>query len=225
MMAQSAIRCTIARHKTVKEQLRQSPYKFQGINTGEWYSVPKDLHWLRKPINFHRPQVDLVRSRDWSKLSDGTLSINTLNGRVLATPVGSENFNQYFDGTWKFGGAKLLRCKTCWMLHISATKQLDKIEMTDVKHVVGIDRGLRFLATTCDEQGKCLFFSGKQILQKRDWYVKTRERLQKKHTWSAKRALKRLAGRENRWMADVNHCISKELSLNKMQHQPGTKLR
>ena len=38
-----------------------------------------------------------------------------------------------------------------------------------------------------------------------------RAELQSKGTKSAKRALKRLSGRENRWMSDVNHCLSKTL--------------
>jgi IS605 OrfB family transposase len=140
------------------------------------------------------------------------LSINTLDGRVLATPVCSENFDKYFDGTWKLGGAKLLQSPNgCWTLHIGATKQLDGLELSDVKHVVGIDRGLRFLVTTCDEKGNCSFVSGKEIMRKRDKFAKTRERLQRKHTWSAKRALRRIENRENRWMTDINHQLSKTL--------------
>ena len=212
MMAQSAIRCTITRYKAVKEQLWQNPYTFQDQYTKEWHTVSKDLHWLRKPICFHRPQVDLVRNRDWSKLADGTLSINTLDGRILATPICSKNFDKYFDGTWKLGGAKLLRNQNSqWMLHISATKLIDELEMSGVKHIVGIDRGFRFLATIHDEKGKNVFFSGKEIMRKRDQFTKTRERLQKKHTWSAKRALRRIENRENRWMTDINHQLSKTL--------------
>lgn len=212
MMSQSAIRCTIARYKAVREQLSQNPYIFQDIYTEEYHTVCKDLHWLRKPVRFRRPQVDLVRNRDWSKLVDGTLSINTLDGRVFATPICSENFDKYFDGTWKLGGAKLLQNQNGhWMLHISATKQLDELVMDNVKHVVGIDRGIRFIATTCDETGKSLFFSGREIIRKRDQFAKTRERLQKKHTWSAKRALRRIENRENRWMTDINHQLSKTL--------------
>lgn len=209
MMAQSAIRSVIARYKTVKEQLFQKPFHYQAED-GKWQKIYKDLHWLWHPIEFHRPQVDLVRNRDWSRLSNGTLSLNTLDGRVFATPV-CHGFDQYFDGTWKFGGAKLLRSKHCWMLHIGATKQIDEPDLKDVLHVVGIDRGTRFLATTYDEQGKCKFYSGKQVMRKRDCFARTRAELQKKGTWSAKRALRRLSGRENRWMSDVNHCLSKTL--------------
>ena len=209
-MADSAIRCTIARYKTVKEQMRQNPYRIWDESTKKQYTFSRDLSWLQKPIHFRRPQVDLARNRDWSKRADGTLSINTLDGRVIAKPI-CRGFDQYFDGKWKFGGAKLLRGKGCWMLHIGATKEIETFDASRPKHIVGIDRGLRFLAVTHDENGKCQFFSGKEIQRKRDAFARTRQRLQRKGTWSAKRALRRIEHRENRWMTDVNHQLSKTL--------------
>ena len=56
-----------------------------------------------------------------------------------------------------------------------------------------------------------MFFNGKEILAKRDVYNKVRAELQEKGTKSAKRVLKRISGRENRWMTDVNHQITKTL--------------
>ena len=95
-MAQSVIRTVIARYKTVKTQMKRNPYKYQDVNTGEWYREIRDLTWLQKPIAFNRPQVDLQRNRDWFYLSSGQLSINTLNGRVKVNPV-CHGFDQYFD--------------------------------------------------------------------------------------------------------------------------------
>lgn len=209
-MAQSVIRTVIARYKTVKAQMSCRPYKYQDQNTGEWHREVRNLNWLCKPISFNRPQVDLQRNRDWSYLSNGQLSINTLDGRVKATPV-CHGFSQYFDGTWKFGLAKLLKSGNKWYLHISATKEVADFDKQEVKHVVGIDRGLRFLATTYDEQGETAFFDGKAIMRKRAKYQKLRATLQSKGTKSAKRRLKKLSGRENRWMSDVNHHLSKTL--------------
>lgn len=209
-MAQSVIRTVIARYKTVKSQMLRRPYKYQDQNTGEWHRETRNLAWLYKPISFNRPQVDLQRNRDWSYLSNGQLSINTLDGRVKASPV-CHGFSQYFDGTWKFGLAKLLKSGNKWYLHISATKEVADFDKQEVKHVVGTDRGLRFLATTYDEQGETAFFDGKAIMRKRAKYQKLRATLQSKGTKSAKRRLKKLSGRENRWMSDVNHCLSKTL--------------
>ena len=209
-MTISCIRGVIARYKTVKAQMKRNSYKYQDINTGEWYRETRDLTWLQKPITFNRPQVDLQRNRDWSYLSNGQLSINTLDGRVKVNPV-CHGFDQYFDGTWKFGLAKLLKTGGKWYLHISATKTVANFDNQTVKHVVGIDRGLRFLATTYDEQGKTVFFDGKAVMRKRAKYQKLRAKLQAKGTKSAKRRLKKLSGRENRWMNDVNHRLSKTL--------------
>ncbi|MGF0104743.1 RNA-guided endonuclease TnpB family protein [Ligilactobacillus ruminis] len=209
-MAQSVIRTVIARYKTVKTQMSCRPYKYQDQNTGEWHRETRNLNWLCKPISFNRQQVDLQRNRDWSYLSNGQLSINTLDGRVKASPV-CHGFSQYFDGTWKFGLAKLLKSGNKWYLHISATKEVADFDKQEVKHVVGIDRGLRFLATIYDEQGNTAFFDGKAIMRKRAKYQKLRATLQAKGTKSAKRRLKKLSGRENRWMSDVNHRLSKTL--------------
>ena len=209
-MTISCIRSVIARYKTVKTQMARRPYKYQDQNTGEWYREVRDLNWLHKPISFNRPQVDLQRNRDWSYLSSGQLSINTLDGRVKVDPI-CRGFNQYLDGTWKFGLAKLLKSSGKWYLHISATKEVADFDKQTVKHVVGLDRGLRFLATSYDEQGKTAFFDGQAIMRKRAKYQKLRATLQAKGTKSAKRRLKKLSGRENRWISDVNHCLSKTL--------------
>ena len=48
-------------------------------------------------------------------------------------------------------------------------------------------------------------------MRKRAKYQKLRAKLQAKGTKSAKRRLKKLSGRENRWMTDVNHQLSKTL--------------
>ena len=210
-MTTSAIRCVVARYKTVKTQLAQRPYKYKDINTNEWHREKRDLNWLQKPLCFKRPQVDLVRNRDYSYRKDiKKLSINTLQNRVLVIPV-CHGFGQYLDGSYKLGTAKLLQTGGKWYLHISATKHIDELNTDDVKHVVGIDRGLRFLATTYDEQGKTTFYDGQKIMRKRAKYEKVRTQLQSKGTKAAKRRLKKLSGRENRWMTDVNHQLSKTL--------------
>lgn len=58
------------------------------------------------------------------------------------------------------------------------------------------------------------FVSGGFVKQKRAHYKKLRRELQMRKTPSARRRLKRIGRRENRWMSDVNHCISKALVSN-----------
>ena len=209
-MAQSSIKTTIAKYKTVKQQLSQNPYRYKD-ESGGWRSITKTLEWLWKPVFFGRPQVDLVRDRDYSFVDGGkTLSINTLGGRVKCSFFG-DHFVAYLDGSYDLGTAKLVELNGLWYLHIPVTKAVEDFEKKNVKHVVGIDRGLRFLAVSYDEQGKTEFVSGKKIATKRRKFQEVRRQLQSKGTKSAKRRLKAISGRENRWMSDVNHQISKTL--------------
>ncbi|QNQ82936.1 IS200/IS605 family element transposase accessory protein TnpB (plasmid) [Lactobacillus sp. PV037] len=216
-MAQSAIKTAIARYKTVKTQLFQNPFRYDtgkkdGKGRAIWAQIYRDLTWLWKPIKFKRPQLDLQRGRDWSYLSaTKQLSLNTLNGRRKVDFV-CKGFAQYLDQTeWKFGSLKLLQLRGKWYVHLSATVSISEFKADQAEHVVGIDRGLRFLASCYDEQGKTLLFSGQKVLRQRRKYKKLRAELQAKGTKSAKRRLKKIGQRENRWMSDVNHRLTKTL--------------
>lgn len=209
-LAQSSIKTAISRYKTIKQQLFQNPYRYKDEN-GNWQRITKTLEWLWKPVLFRRPQADLVRNRDYSFVDDGqVLSINTLGKRTKCTFEG-EHFSEYLDGSYDLGTAKLVELKGLWYLHIPVTKIVEDFQNEHVRHVVGIDRGLRFLTVSYDEQGKTEFVSGRKIATKRHKFQEVRKQLQSKGTKAAKRRLKAISGRENRWMSDMNHQIFKTL--------------
>lgn len=211
-MCISAIKTVTAKYKTIKEQQKQNPYHYK-TKDGRWEQISKTLEWLWKPVIFRKPQADLVRGRDYSFVENKEmLSLNTLKKRIHLTFAKPETFDKYFDGTWSFGTGKIVCTNGIWYFHMPVTKKQDNCFDSDMpKHVVGIDRGLRFLAVTYDEKGRANFFDGKKIIEKRDRFQKVRAELQSRGTKSAKRVLKRLSERENRWMSDVNHRISKTL--------------
>lgn len=212
-MAQSCVRAVVARYRSVQTQLSKEyvwdGYKKDNHGRDVKNYVPKTLEYLWYPIDFKRPQIDLVRNRDYSYKDDGTMTLNTIHGRVIVTPT-FKGFEQYFDGTWTLGTAKVLKSGKHWYLHIAATKQVEQSEFKS-SHVVGIDRGLRQLLTIYDEKGRTAFVNGNQILQKRRYYKNLRKELQSKGTKSAKRRLEAIGQRESRWMSDVNHCLAKTL--------------
>ena len=212
-MAQSCIRTVVARYKTVQTQLRKQRvwdgYKKDNHGKDVKNYINKDLTFLWKPIVFNRPQLDLVRNRDYSYTKDNKMSLNTIHGRVVVKPI-YDGFKQYFDGSWTLGTAKILKSGKHWFMHIAVTKTIDDITVKP-KNVVGIDRGLRQIMTTYDQKGNAVFYSGKQISHKRRNYSRLRKELQSKNTKSAKRRLKQIGERESRWMNDVNHCLSKTL--------------
>ena len=77
---------------------------------------------------------------------------------------------QYFDGTWEFGVAKVVCKHGKWFLHISVSKEVVELQNTDVANVVGVDPGINFLATAFDSKGSTAFFDGKQIKHRRGHY-------------------------------------------------------
>ena len=96
---------------------------------------------------------------------------------------------------------------------MSVSKEFPDVSREEIKQVHGHDRGMVNLTTTCDEKEEILYVSGKKVSEVRARYDRTRASLQRKGTKGAKRVLKRLSGRENGFMNDVNHRISKALAL------------
>ena len=126
---------------------------------------------------------------------------------------------KYFDAdTYHFGTAKLVKRHSKYFLHIPVTYEVPDVSEPDICNVVGIDRGINFVAATYDSRHRSGFVSGKAIKQKRAHYSELRKQLQMRQTPSARRRLKAVGQRENRWMQDVNHCVSKALVENNPRH-------
>ena len=193
-MAQSVFKTVIARYKTILE------------NQCEW----------TKP-DFSKPQYDLVWNRDYS-LTQDLFSVNTLSGRVKL-PYYSGGMEQYFDhDIYSFGTAKLVKKHGKYFLHIPVTRDIPEALDSGVCNVVGVDRGINFVVATYDSKHKSGFVSGKAIKQKRAKYKQLRKELQQRQTPSARRRLKAIGQRENRWMQDVNHQVSKALVESNPKH-------
>ena len=193
-MAQSVFKTVIARYKTILE------------NQNEWI----------KP-SFKKPQYDLVWNRDYS-LTQNCFSVNTLNGRVKL-PYFAEGMSKYFNHSiYKFGTAKLVNKHGKYYLHIPVTYEVEGSNISDICNVVGIDRGINFVVATYDSKHKSGFVSGKAIKQKRANYSRLRKELQMRHTPSSRRRLKAIGQRENRWMQDINHQVSKALATGNPKH-------
>ena len=190
-MVQSVIITVIAKYKTILK------------NQKEWI----------KPI-FRKPQIDLVWNRDYSLTNNRTIfSVNTLKGRIKCEFY-ARGFEKYFTDGSKFGTAKLVCRHNKFFLHIPVTYVIDILDSKDVLNVVGVDRGVRFLATAYGSSGKTVFYSGTKVKQKRAHYKALRKELQQVKTPSSRRRLKAIGQRENRYVQDVNHCISKALVEN-----------
>jgi IS605 OrfB family transposase len=185
-MAINAIRHVIGNYKTIR------------ANQGEWI----------KP-NYRHTTYPLTWNRDYL-LRQGYFSIGTLQGR-LKIPFSVGGMEKYFDGSWSFGAAKVVCKHSKWFLHVSMSKNIDALQQGSVSNVLGIDMGINFLTAAYGTDGKTTFENGKPIKHKRAHYKRIRQQLQKRQTSSARKRLRAIGSRENRWMQDVNHCVSKAL--------------
>src|SRR5215470_14726906 len=105
----------------------------------------------------------------------------------------------------KLGSAELVYRKGNFYLHISIT--IPAPEVKQPQGSLGVDLGFKRVAVTSDNK----FHTAKNIRHKKACYKRTRRSLQANGSKSAKRALKRVSGRERRFVADANHCVSKQI--------------
>ncbi|MGN7529871.1 UNVERIFIED_CONTAM: hypothetical protein QML36_11010, partial [Aerococcus urinaeequi] len=62
-----------------------------------------------------------------------------------------------------------------WFLHVSASKEIDSPDETNIQRIVGIDRGLRQILTIADDTAHTTFYSGKSLMKKRRRFKKLRQ--------------------------------------------------
>jgi len=185
-MAQSVMKTVIAKYKTCKSNNHDFTL-----------------------INFKNLEYDLVYNRDYS-IKDKIFSLNSLEGR-LKIPFETNGMDKYFDGSYKFGTAKLVYKFNKYFLHIPVTKYFEQTTINKIDKIVGIDLGINFLATTYDSYDKTNFYSGRPIKSIRGKYKILRKQLQEVNTKSSKRKIKIIGQRENRYISDINHTITKAL--------------
>ncbi len=169
---------------------------------------------LDKPAKFVSRTCTLNYGRDYSFVKQG-VSVITLEGRIKVPYSGySKHIELIKSGKAKLGAAKIYysRSSKTYYLLVSLELDLPDIKPTDIKQIVGVDVGQRYLAVTCDPKNKTQFFSGKEVVHKATRYHKARKSLQAKGTRSSKRRLILLSGRERRFKADTNHRIAKKIA-------------
>ena len=130
------------------------------------------------------------------------VSLSTINGRIKIPIEIPEYYWKYLD--WKTCSADLIFKKELF-LHIVLSKDIITPKFLD--GFLGVDVGISNIAVTSNKQ----FFNSKKIKRKKLMFKRLRAKLQSKGTLSSKRLLKKISGRENRWMTWVNHNISKQI--------------
>ncbi|MHA1868769.1 MAG: RNA-guided endonuclease InsQ/TnpB family protein [Candidatus Heimdallarchaeaceae archaeon] len=138
------------------------------------------------------------------------ISILTVDGRKKYEIVIPEYFQQYI--TWRRGSADLFIRRNQVFLNITFNKEIEDPQPVDIPYIIGVDRGIVNIAVSSNNK----FYKGDKVQRVCNKYNYLRGKLQSCGSKSAKRHLKRLSKKENRFRRDVNHCISKEI-VNSLQ--------
>lgn len=131
------------------------------------------------------------------------VSMLTLKGRQIIPIRIGEYQKARFDRLR--GQADLIR--RVGTFYLAVVVESSESSKYDPIGALGVDLGLVNLAVDSDGE----VHTGKQVDSVRGKNAKFRSELQEKGTRSAKRHLKRLSGRESRFVRNVNHCISKRI--------------
>jgi len=138
-------------------------------------------------------------------LISGYATIATSDGRIKATFSIPEYYLPYL--TWKIKSSTLSLRKNDDAFYLHCQLETDTPKLVPEQTVLGIDRGIVNIAVCSDNT----FFNSSAVKNARSKYAHLRAELQSKGTRSSIRKLRKLSGRERRFVTDVNHCISKQI--------------
>jgi putative transposase len=135
----------------------------------------------------------------------GVATLATVYSRVKATFNVPDNYEPYLGWNIRSSTLSYRGYSKEFYLHVSIDTATPAI-MNDV-NVLGIDQGIKNIAVCSDKT----FFNSKAVKNVRAHYATLRAELQSKGTRSARRKLKKVSGRERRFVTNVNHCIAKTI--------------
>ncbi|MCR4293641.1 MAG: transposase [Candidatus Kuenenia sp.] len=131
------------------------------------------------------------------------VSIWTVDGRLKIPYVCGKRQKELLN--FQQGETDLVLIDGKFYLH--TTCNIETPEPKDFKDVIGVDRGIKNIATLSSGDN----FTSNHLLSVRCRYRNIRKKLQKKGTVSAKRLLKKRNKKETRFATHTNHVISKAI--------------
>ena len=173
----------------------------------------KRFKGLDKRSKYISPTLTYSYRRDYTFKREQQVSIQTLQGRIIVPYQGYDDHIKLIQHGATFGTAKLWYDKPHKQYYLLVSLKLTLTDLTseNLPHVIGVDVGMRYLATTATTTNKSHFYSGKVVRAKADHYARLRKRLQKKGTRSATRRMIAIGGRERRLKLQTNHVIAKHI--------------
>jgi putative transposase len=163
-------------------------------------------HGTSRPLpRFDTPSA--VYDKRTLTIKNRSATLSTINGRVAVDYVLRDYQRSYLDDEEyekRMGTLHYSEDEDAFYLHIVIKKD---VEERDGSTVLGVDLNLKNVAVTSTGS----FYDGGDLLWGQNHYFRVRRSLQHKGTRSAKQALRRLSGRENRFVLNRLHTISRRI--------------
>ena len=158
------------------------------------------------PVSFRADAAQPFDDRclSWQH-EERTVSIWTTRGRMKNIAFTGQDEQLAVLATHRKGESDLIRRGDAWFL--IATIDEPAPPVSEPVGFLGVDLGIVNIATTSDGAN----WSGGAVTARRKKNIALRAKLQMKGTKSAKRLLKKRSRKEARFVADVNHQISKSI--------------
>jgi len=196
-------------YKTIRQYLPSALTNSARDKAAE--SLKAAIHRKQKNLKVSKPQSKQCSIRYnscsfnvWFDRNE--LSISTISGRLKCKFKIADCFKQYLS--WRRYSAELFIRKNKIFLNVIFLKEVEDVQPQINPFILGVDRGINRIAVCSNNK----FFSGKTLKRVKRKYRLIRSKLQSKYqSKSAKRHLKKLSLRENRFTTHVNHKISKEI--------------
>lgn len=170
------------------------------------YSVDKKVQRVFKPLGAIAYDERILSYKN------NTVSIWTVKGRLkgLKFVCHNQKYIPYIKGE-----ADLVFKKG--KFYLFQTVEVPEEKISDIEEFIGVDFGQTDIAVLSDGSN----YNSAQLKKVRKKYSKVRASVQSKGTKSAKRLLKRLSGRERRFVSINNHSISKQIVAKAKTEQKG----
>ena len=189
---------TKVRQATARRAVNPNARRYKGLDT-----APK----------FISRALTMFYKKDYSFKKNQSVSVDTLGKRIVIPYEGYQKHLEYIANGADIGSGTLWydKRKKQYYLLVALTITLPDPDPITHTQVVGVDVGMRYLATVSNTRNQAFFKSGKPSRRIAERFAKARKSLQQQGTRSATRRLVSLSGRERRFIADTNSSLTSEI--------------
>lgn len=147
-------------------------------------------------------------------IKGNSLSLFSTSGRIK-TNFDICDFHRGYIEQGIFKEAELIRKNKIWFFNIII--ELEDAPPKGGNKIIAIDVGQNNIATTSNDT----IHGGGELRHKRDKFLNRRKKLQSNGSRSAKRCLKRISGKEKRYVKEINHIVSKKIVEEAIENNSG----